>query len=175
MSDDVRTETSSYLRARWGIARDTVEVVREKQLGDVAVVGVIHERSPGRRVHELVGFHRRDGTLWRQSGGWSSGAREVAPDTLRPYWGGWSAGGSRPPAQPPEARGSEARTRGVWGGWIADHDVVSVRLIDRDGRVVHDDVEAGVAILIWTHPFTTRDARAEFLDCDARVLHSEPM
>ncbi len=165
----------SYLTTRWGIARDAIELVREKQLGDVAAVGVIHEGSPGRRVHEFVGFHRRDGALWRQSGGWSSGAREVVTDTLRPCWGGWSAGGSRPPAQPPEARGSEASARGVWGGWIADHDVVSVRLIDRDGQVVHDHVDAGVAILIWTHPFTTRGARAEFLDRNAQVLCSEPM
>ncbi len=75
-------------------------------------------------------------------------------------WGGW---------------GGDSRERTVFGGWVADPAAVSARALDAAGRVLHEDVENGVAVFMHKGPFLLRQALLELLDAEDRVLGTGPM
>jgi hypothetical protein len=108
----------------------------------------------------LVGLDRRSDGLWRESGGFLSGADEAGPDEVFTVHGGWGNG-----------------RRSVHGGWVADDHAATARLVNTvSGDVVaEDDVEGGVAILIVEGAVTRADLRVDLYDADDRLLRSGPV
>ncbi|SDC98188.1 hypothetical protein [Nocardioides lianchengensis] len=157
---DLRGLAVGSVVAQRGVLPEAVEVVRERQHGDMAAVAYLaRRRSDGSSFRGFAGLRRREDGIWRSSGGWSSGAPDgVGPEALWAAWGGWGSGQRGTPDV------------GVRGGWVADPTAALVRLTDPSGRVVEDRVEAGVAILIWDQGLATREAVVELVDADGAVL-----
>lgn len=161
MASDVREAAILTLSRDTGASPDTIEIVREKHQGDVAVVAATFRRASGRLVHGFVGLRRVDGSGWRAGdGGWSSGPRDVPSDVIWESSGGW---------------GSVTPPRGVAGGWVNGAGARRVKVTDPNGRIEEDTVESGVAIIIWEGDFDVSRATAELLGEDGRVVRTGPM
>ena len=135
----------------------SIEVVRQKQVGDDAVVAVRYQRTSGALRQGMYGFRMREG-VWRPRASFSGGVR----GTDHEIWlhsGGWGDS-----------------TTHVRGGWVTEPAAARLRVTDPEDHVLEDDVQAGVAILILRGDgFDVRRATAELLDEHGGVLRTGPL
>ena len=130
----------------------------------------LKERIEGDRAMLAVEFEGIDNTHWRYVFG-----------AVRQSDGGWNAdggagggGGAEPQATQPWAN------FGGWGwprflclgGSVHGEGVARVRLIDAGGRVVEDDVDNGVALLVSNDP-VQMPCGLELLDREGEVLRTQ--
>ncbi|QZY30831.1 DinB family protein [Nocardioides coralli] len=146
--------------ADYALEEESLRLVRERDVGDAAAVAVTFDGPDGRPRQGFVGLDRRSDGLWRTSAGFMSGPVEAEPDDVFAANGGWGNG-----------------RRSVHGGWVADPDAVTARLLDTSsGDVVDEDqVIDGVAILIAEGGHARRDLQAELYDAEGRRLRSGPV
>jgi hypothetical protein len=140
---------------------DSIEVVKEKHAGSDAAFAVAFEDRDGVQRRGVIGLCNHDGGAWRPSGGFMGSARVTGDPDVWMTWGGWGPGDSRESA--------------VIGGWVADPDAVSVRLIDSTGQALEDVVENGVVLFMSSGYLNDRYARLELLDAEQRVLRAGPL
>lgn len=136
-----------------------IRVDRERFTGKNAAFAVAFDDQAGDAQRVLLGLFQKGDGLWYSTGA-SSGPPQVARDT--DVWtmsGGWG---------PPDADGRAA----VFGGWVADVNAVTARLIDPAGLTVEDRIEEGVAIFMWHEDVNAREARVELLDQEGRIIRS---
>ena len=145
------------------VVAGSLEVVREKHVGDDVVVAVTFrqdKKADARRSCLGLAWSERDG--WRAVGGaWTSTFVDRAPQGVWLNWGGWgpgSGGGLH-----------------VLSGWLADPRAASVLVTDGVSRQLEDRVENGVAILTWRGGFSPERATVELHDSAGDVLASEPL
>lgn len=124
-----------------------------------AVLAVQFEGRSGSQRRGMFGARHREDGMWSLTGSFMSSPRVARADDVW-EWGGWSGGGSG---------------MAVAGGWVADLAGASIRVTDPAGRIQEDDVERGVAILMWKGEFSLRYAHAELLDANGHVLRTAPM
>jgi hypothetical protein len=115
----------------------------------------------GDRQGVLIGPAQDDDGTWRSSGG-SSGRLQAAPDGPWTMWGSWG---------PPQPDGTAA----VVGGWLSEPDTTEARLDGTSGQSLHDRVENGVALFLWTGEFSQRHARLTLLDSMGRTTYEAPL
>lgn len=141
--------------------KDSLEVVREKQLGADVVLAVRFEDRQGRQRRGLFGVRCADDRC-RPTGSFLGTARDSTGQDIWETSGGWGGG-------------LESGSTAVVGGWIGRSDAVSIRVIDPFGRVQEDRVEGGVAVLMWKGDFDLRGATAELCDSHGQVITSGPV
>jgi hypothetical protein len=134
---------------------------REMRDGRNAVFAVSFRDHSGDRQGVLIGLVHDDSGTWRSSGG-SSGPFRAAPDGPWTMWGGWG---------PPEPDGAAA----VLGGWLSESNTAEARLAVPSGQSMHDRVENGVALFLWTGEFSQRHARLTLLDAMGRTTYEAPL
>lgn len=158
MTSDARQAAILALTRDTDAISDTIEVIREKHRGERAVAAVTFRNSSGRVVRGFVGIGRDDDSGWRAiGGGWFSGPRDVPHDAVWSSSGGWGP------------------TRSVYGGWVNEPSARRIRVTDGNGRTEEDNIEAGVAILMWDGDLEIDSATAELLDDDDHILRSGPL
>jgi hypothetical protein len=152
----------------WDVSHDdlvpnSLEVVREKHLGDDVVAAVTFQRCSKadlRRSCLGLAWTERDG--WHTAGGaWASSVVEGRPRGIWLNWGGWG---------PASGDGLHVKS-----GWLADPRAVALLVTDPLGRQVEDQVENGVAILTWRGDFSVEHSTAELRDAAGEVLTREPL
>ena len=153
MDDAARAAVATCLVRDSSAVPDTIEIVRERQVGDRAtVVARWSEARTGHLRRGAVDVVVKGGA-WRANGGWSSNANH---DSAHPVWLAWGGTGHS------------------MSDWVADPAGATVRFRDPDGRVEADTVENGVAILIYDSAFG-RTSVVEVLDGGGTVLHTAPL
>lgn len=134
----------------------SIEVVREKRLGDDTVVAMHFDDRWGLQRWVMLVFYALD-DRWMPSGGFGGSARVTGDPEI---WETWGFSGSATPS----------RRRAVAGGWVATPGAVSARITDRGGRVEEDAIESGVAILMWRGDLDPMRTTVEILDADGQVV-----
>lgn len=157
MPADARDYAMSTLIAEYQAVEHSIEVLRLKRDGDDAVVDARFENRSGRRVRAMVGLLEVDGA-WRDTGGFAGSDSPIGEADASWSTGGWSSSG-----------------RSVRGFWVAHPSAVSLRLTDPAGRVHEDNIEGGVALLMWDGDFDATRARVELLDTEGRVVKAGPV
>jgi hypothetical protein len=135
---------------RWQADRGAIRVDREVRAGQNAVLAVSFPDDNGDHQGVLIGLVHDDGGTWRSTGG-SSGPHRPSPDGPWTMWGGWG---------PPQPDGTAA----VVGGWLSESSATEARLTVPSGRSLHDRVENGVVLFLWTEDFSAREARLTLVD-----------
>jgi hypothetical protein len=158
---DPRDLVRNVVLADYRPAEESIQIVREKREGKDAAVAVAFEDRDGVQRRGLIGLCRHHSKKWQPSGAFMGSARVTGDRDVWMTWGGWGP--------------SDSQDRAVAGGWVADPDAVSVRLVDPMGRAITDDVENGVFVFMWKGDFDLRRARLELLDADHKVTRSGPM
>jgi hypothetical protein len=142
---------------------DSFEVVREKHIGDDAVIAMTFRRRSTddlRRSCHGVAWSERDG--WHTAGGaWTSSVVDRPPRGIWLSWGGWGPG---------SGDGLHVKS-----GWLADPRAVALVVTDTSGRKIHDRIENGVAILTWRGDFSAEHSTAELFGAHGEVLTREPL
>src|SRR3954447_20349038 len=154
MDDAAREAAVDNLVRDSDAVRDSVEIVRQRRVGDrLTVLARWTETRAGRLRRGAVDVAMTDGA-WRAAGGWSSNANH---DSDNPVW---------------DACGGSSHSM---SGWVSDPAAATVRFRHPDGsRVDADTVENGVAILIYDTD-ADRGSVIEILDKDGNVLHTAPL
>jgi hypothetical protein len=142
--------------------RESIEVIRRKVEGDEALFAVEFGSEAGKRYHALYGV-QCTGDRWIPTGSSSGMARSAGSGELFTSRGGWSGSGR------------SAATKASFGAWVNDPAGVRVRLTDSRGRVLTDDVESGVTLLMWTGEFDLEGGSAELLDAVGNVVGTGPI
>lgn len=158
---DPRELARAVVVAEYRPFTDSIEIVKEKHSGKDAAFAVAFEDLDGVPRRGLIGMCRHHSKMWQPSGAFMGSARITGERDVWMTWGGWGPG--------------DAREQAVFGGWVADPAAASARATDHEGRVLHADVENGVAVFMHTGPFILRLARLELLDAQERVLRTGPM
>lgn len=139
----------------------SIEIVREKQTADEAVIAVAFEDEAGVQRRGLYGLRRYPDGVWRPSGHYMGSARPTDERDVWMTWGGWWSG--------------DPRETSVLGGWVADASAVVARATDdMTGRTLDDSVEMGVALFVYEGDFG-RYSRMELLDARGEVLRTGPL
>lgn len=160
VQSDLREQVRAVVLSDYHPATDSIEILKEKRSGKDAAFAVAFENRDGVPRRGLIGMCRHHSELWQPSGAFMGSARVTGEDDVWMTWGGW---------------GGDSRERTVFGGWVADPHAVAARALDAAGRVLHEDVENGVAIFMHKGPFRLRQALLELLDAEGQVLRTGPM
>lgn len=141
-------------------AEDSVEIVREKRMGDHHVVAVAFEDDTGVQRRGLYGLQRHHDGVWRPNGHCMGSVRPTNERDVWMTWGGW---------------GGDSREMSVVGGWVAEPSVSVARATDDvTGRILDDHVENGVALFVFDGSFG-RYARMELLDPNGKPVRTGPL
>ncbi len=159
MTVEARDFARSKIIARHPWVERSLEVVREKRVGDDAVVALRFEDRSGRQRQALMGLRQMEGG-WRQLGSCESSPYAVNERDVWQTWGGWSSDNGR---------------KEVAGGWVTAPSAVLIRVTDPAGRVHEDAIEGGVAVLMWAGAFNVYEATVELLDADGQVIKAGTM
>jgi hypothetical protein len=138
-----------------------VRIVKERRAGNDAAFAVAFEDRRGRQRRGMVGLRQHADGSWRAAGSFIDIARTPDPHAVWSTWGGWTAGGWRDHA--------------ACGGWVADPNAASARLVDAAGRTVEDTVQNDVALFLYTGPFDLSAGRVDLVDADGEVIRSAPV
>ncbi|MDP9444904.1 MAG: hypothetical protein M3P83_11390 [Actinomycetota bacterium] len=153
--------------AEYDAFEDSIQIVKEKRAGTDVVLAVTFEGRDGNRRHGIVGFREDDWGAWRPSGSFIGRKRTTGDEDLWMTWGGWGPG---------TGTAGELEEKAVVGGWVAESDASSARLVDPTGRVVlEDSVVDGVVVFMWEGEPTLDCLRLELLDADRRILKAGPV
>jgi len=157
MTFDAPDYARSALIAEYRAVEDSIEIVRLKQSGDHTVVAARFANGSGRQVRAMLGMREVDGR-WHGTGGFSGG--DIPADEVNVSWssGGWSHG-----------------RRIVRGFWVGHPSAVCLRLTDPAGHVHVDNIERGVAILMWDGDFDLTHARMELTDTQGEQIKTGPV
>lgn len=142
---------------QWRTDRGALRVDREVNAGRNAVFALSFEDGESDLQGVLIGLVQDDSGVWRSSGA-SSGRHRATPASPWTMWGGWG---------PPEPDGTAA----VVGGWLADSNTAEARLTVPSGQSLHDRVDNGVVLFLWTEEFTARHARLTLIDAMGRTQY----
>ena len=158
MTTDALDYARSTLIAEYQAVENSIEIVKLRQRGDHTVVAARFTNGAGRQARAMLGMREFDGR-WHGTGGFGGG--DNSADEANVSWssGGWSHG-----------------PRIVRGFWVEHASAVALRLTDTAaGRVHEDNIERGVAILMWDGDFDQAHARVELTDTQGDVVKTGPV
>lgn len=136
---------------------ETVRFLRERVLGDHALLAVSWLNEDGRPRSGVFGASRDSDGGWRVSGGaWGSDAEpaQTEPWANLGRWGG----------------GSDA----FWAGGRVHGEVRRLRVVDRRGRALEDEPEEGV-VLVMTPGRFDMPATVELYDAVGGLLRTQAL
>ncbi len=133
---------------------DSIEIVRLKQSGDHTVVAALFTNGAGRQARAMLGMREIDGR-WCGTGGFGDLSTSAPEANVSWSSGGWSHG-----------------SRMVRGFWVRHPSALVLRLTDPAGGVHEDNIERGVALVMWDGDFDQVHARVELIDAQGDVIKS---
>lgn len=142
---------------QWHVHPGVLRVDREVRAARNAVYAVSFHDDNGDSQGVLIGLFQTESGAWRSSGA-SSGHHHPVPESPWTMWGGWGHPG-------PDG------TAAVVGGWLADSNTAEARLTVPSGRSLHDRVENGVVLFLWTEEFSELQAGLTLLDATGRITY----
>ena len=157
MTSNASDYARSTLIEEYRAVPDSIEVVRLKQEGDHTVAAAHFSNGSGRRARAMLGMQEVDGR-WRGTGGFGGVGSSSYEGNVAWSSGGWS--------------------HGHWivrGFWVRHASAVALRLTDSAGRVHEDNIERGVAILMWDGQPEGKQATVDLIDAQGDVIQAGPV